>query len=432
MSIKSLFSKIRFKRAFYSLLALILILLIWAGFALFYDESPDEGRDAFYANDQKHVADNQNLVVAISGINAPEGKDSIKHGRFLIDVSKNDLMHDIARFIANGSAKLNFVGKRDEFECWLDEKLIKTASNCASVERLEALILANKTLYSRYQQLYTMPHWQGNTFGGGQTIIDLNRLIAAEIKLDVDEGRTEIAYKKWRDNFLFISHALAAKNTMIERAIFLVADTLSLKSIENILLKSPEISAQHHDELQNLLKPSGLERYNIKNMLRADYELINNELLTKQQHIYYVHTNFIRNRLYRMQTDFYESAQKSPSTLTKSNERFNQQYKSQNLFNINLRDPFNSYLANKITSGLSIGFELIKAMHHHNAAMSSLNLLTQIRVKNIDSANIQHFINNSATEFNNPFTDKPLQWSAEKKSIIYKNPSLEESVEFSL
>ncbi len=432
MPIKTFTTQITLKRVLYSLLALILLLLIWAGFALFYDESPDVGRDVFYAISANKIPDNKNLAIAISGINAPEEKDSIKHGRLLIDASRNDLTRDVARFLANGPAKLNFVGKRDEFECWLDDKLKKTNDNCASVERLKTLILANKTLLSRYQQLYTMPHWQGSTFGGGQTIIDINVLLAAEIKLDVDEGRPEVAYQKWRNNFQFISRALAAKNTMIERAIFLVADSLSLKSIENVLLKSPEISTQHYDELQDLLKPSGLNRYNIKNMLRADYEFINNELITKQQHIYYVHTNFIRNRLYRMQIDFYESAQKSPSTFALASERFNQQYKSQNIFNINLCDPFNSYLANKIVGGLPIGFELIKSMHQHNGSINALNLITQIRVKNIDSANTQNYINLAGTQFNNPFTGKPMQWNPEKKVIIFRNTLRQENIEFAL
>jgi hypothetical protein len=433
MTIKTPTAKTVFKSILYFALSVIFIIAAWAAYIYFRgDEKPEAGRDAFYAVNEKPVPNNQNLAIAITGLNALEGKDSIKHGRFLIEASKNDLTRDAARFLANGPAKLNFVGKRDEFDCWLDDKLGKTAINCASVERLKALLLANKTLLDRYQQLYTMPNWQGSTFSGGQTIIDINVLLAAVIKLDVDEGRPEIAYKKWRDNFVFISRALAAKNTMIERTIFLVADSLSLKSIENVLLKSPEISTQHYDELQYLLNPSGLDRYNIKNMLRADYEFINNEFTTKQQHIYYVHPNFIRNRIYRMQLDFYESAQKSQSTFAKTSERFNQQYKSQNIFNINLCDPFNSYLANKIVGGLPIGFELIKSMHHHNATMSALNLLTKIRVNNIESANIQAFINKAGPRFNNPFTEKPLQWNAEKAAIIYQNPSLKEYIEFKL
>jgi hypothetical protein len=433
MTIKIPNAKTIFKSILYFVLSLIVIVVAWAAYIyLRGDEKPDAGRDAFYAYNQVKIPDNQNLTIAISGLNAPEGKDSIQHGRFLIDASKDDLTRDAARFLANGAAKLNFVGKRDEFECWLDDKLEKTATNCASVERLKALLLANKTLIERYQQLYTIPHWQGSTFGGGQTIIYINLLLAAEIKLDVDEGRPEIAYKKWCDNFLFISRALAAKNTMIERAIFLVADGLSLKSIENVLLKSPEMSTQHYDELQDLLNPSGLDRYNIKNMLRADYEFINNEFTTKQQHTYYVHPNFIRNRIYRMQLDFYESAQKSQSTFALASERFNQQYKSQNIFNINLCDPFNSYLANKIVGGLPIGFELIKSMHNHNATMSALNLLTQIRVKNIKSENIQDFINKAGPKFKNPFTEKSLQWDAEKAAIIYQNPSIKENREFKL
>jgi hypothetical protein len=433
MPIKTLTTTITIKRVLYSLLALILLLLIWAGFALFYDESPDVGRDAFYSISANQTPDNQNLAIAISGINAPEGKDSIKHGRFLIDASKNDLTREAATFFANGPIKLEFIGKRDELECWLDGKLEKTASNCASVERLKVLILTNKTLLSRYQQLYTMSHWQGNTFGGGQTIINLNVLLAAEIKLDVDEGRQELAYQKWHDNFQFVSRALATQSTMIERAIFLVADGFCLSSLEYLLTNSPETSTKHYAELQALLKPNVLNRYNLKGMLRADYVLIDNEFMTKQQHIYYVHPNFIRNRIYRMQIKFLEGAHKPPNTFSSSNEQFIKKYKeTQSIFDINWLDPFNSFLANKITGGLPRGLELIKSMHHHNGTINALNLITQIRVKNIDSADVQNYINLTGAEFNNPYTGKPMQWDAEKKAIIFTNPLRQESIEFAL
>lgn len=433
MPIKTLIAKITLKRVIYSLLALILLILIWATFAIFYDESPDEGLAAFYGSNQKNVPDNQNVAIAISGIDAPEGVDTIKHGRFVVGISTNDLTRDAAKFLASAAGKLDFVGTRDEFECWLDDKLEKTANNCASIERLKALILANKTLFSRYQQLYAMPHWQDNTFGGGQTIINLNRLIAAEIKLDVDEGRSDMAYQKWRDNFVFISRALATQSTMIERAIFLVADSLCLESLKYLLKNSPETSTKHYAELQTLLKPNGLDRYNLKGMLRADYELINNEFITKQQHIYYVHSNFIRNRIYRMQMDFLEGAHKSPDTFSTSNDQFIKKYNgTQSVFDINWLDPFNSFLANKLTGGLPRGFELIKSMHHHNSSINALNLITQIRVKNIDSANTQNYINLAGTEFNNPFTAKPMQWNAEKKAIIFRNTLRQESIEFAL
>lgn len=41
MTLKNIFTKITFKSSLYSMLALILLLLVWAGFTLFYDESPD-------------------------------------------------------------------------------------------------------------------------------------------------------------------------------------------------------------------------------------------------------------------------------------------------------------------------------------------------------------------------------------------------------
>ena len=420
----------------YSLIAIALIVLLvigWAAYINYHgDEVPDAGRDAFYARSSIKIPDNQNIAVAISGLNALEGKNTIEYGRFLTDASNNELTHEAARFFANGPAKLNIVGKREEFECWLDDELVKTATNCASPERLKDLLVANKTLLSRYVQLYSLPSWQGSTYGGGQSIIDLNMLLAAEIKLDIDEGRLDIAYQKWRNNFQFINRILATKSTMIERAIFLVADGLSLNSIEYLLLKSPEFNAKYYDELQVLLKPNDLKRYNLRGMLGADYEFVENQFIAKQQSMYYVHPNFILNRVYRMQMDFYNGAQNQPSNIDMASAKFAKQYQSQGIFKINWLDPFNSYLANKITGGLPSGFELIKSMHSHNATINALNLLTQIRVKNIESSNIQGFINQAGATFNNRFTEKPLQWNAEKKAIIFTNPLKQIDVEYKL
>ena len=75
--------------------------------------------------------------------------------------------------------------------------------------------------------MYSMPSMQG-VCGNGQYVINLNKLISAEIMLDFANGDADNAYIKWRDNHAFISRVLKQEGTMILRAIFLVVDGISL------------------------------------------------------------------------------------------------------------------------------------------------------------------------------------------------------------
>lgn len=74
------------KIVLFTITLLILLVLLWAAYIAYRgDEARDAGRDAFYAQSIIAVPDNQNIAVAISGINAPIGADIIAHGRFVID-----------------------------------------------------------------------------------------------------------------------------------------------------------------------------------------------------------------------------------------------------------------------------------------------------------------------------------------------------------
>jgi hypothetical protein len=60
-------------------------------YAYLHVEKPDAGREAFYASSQANIPDNQNIAIALAGLNAPAGCNMIKHGRFVVDVLQNTL-----------------------------------------------------------------------------------------------------------------------------------------------------------------------------------------------------------------------------------------------------------------------------------------------------------------------------------------------------
>lgn len=423
MTIKTLKFKTILKRILYALLILVLFVSAWIAFAIYHDESPDIGRDEFYALNPKNIPDSQNIAVALSGLNAPLGADIIKHGRFVVDTFYNTDNNDEAKKIVDAAGKLTFVGNTDEFDCWLDYPAERAKENCASAERVKLLLVENKALLDRYTSLFQMPYWRG-TSANGQILINLNKLLAAEIKLNIEAGNYEAAYSKWLTNHNFISHVLKQDGTAIDRAIFLVLDGVNLYSLENLLFKSPRIGINHFDELQITFKPTNLERYNLEGMLRAEYTFINTEFFKKQNKVTIFHREFIRNRIFRTQTDLLSRLQKPPSTFSVSRLEMNIRYgvTKATIFDYNWLDPFNSILSMRFTSEFIRDLYLVSSMHAKNALISLLNLSLQIKQEKIPSANIQAFLNRAGRQYNCPFTNQPMQFDSQQNILFCNNP----------
>ena len=406
----------------------LLIVFSLVAYAFLHVEKPDAGRDAFYANSQSNIPDNQNIAIALAGLNAPAGADMIKHGRFVVDTLHKTQSDVDAKKIIAAVGQLDFVGMSDELECWIPSTEQYADKKCASAERVKLLIAKNKELLTRYKSMYNMPNWRGVS-GNGKYVIDINRLISAEIMLDLANGDADNAYIKWRDNHAFISRVLKQDGTMIERAIFLVDDGINLISLENILFKSPEISITHFEELNRLLKTNKLERYNLKGMLRADYTFITDEMSKLRQNLddaKSLNMDYIKNRFYRFHFEFLSRAQLPPSTLDSSISEMGDKYElSTNIFNFDWLNPLQSILANMLISGQTRGFHLVKSMHSKDALIKLLNLSINIRQQKIPEAEMQTFLNNAGSEYNSPFTNKPMQWDATKKVIYFIEPSSE-------
>ena len=411
------------KGVLYFVLFLILLYFAWAAYINFHgDEKPDAGRDAFYAQTEIVIPDIDNLAVAMSGINASEGADMIKHGRFVINQFENEIKDGMAKALVQAAGKLEFVGTRDDFDCWIDDTIEKTTSNCASTERIKSLIVANKTLIARYKDIQTMQHWQGQTYGGGQTFIDLNQLLAAEIKVDIAEGKTELAYQKWYANYLFVNRLLNTQTNMIGRAIFLVMQGLSLNSLDAMLHQSPELITVHQDELLHLLPPKGLNEQSLISMLKAEYHFSENAFIKIQSADPKFHANYIRNRIYHVHQDILKEARKTPFLFEDSKNRLHEKYHygPGDSIHLNWLNPLNSLLSKMATRHAFSGFNLVGSMHTKSTQVKLLNLSIQIRAQSIADKDIRAFLIRAGRNYYNPFTNKPASWDAVKR-VLYVN-----------
>ena len=251
---------------------------------------------------------NQNIALVISGINAPVGSDIIDHGRYVLDAYQNEILSSELKNKILKDIEIKFTGKRDELDCWLYDDVTKTFENCASKERIQALFQENKLLIERYKKLYQIPSWQGLSSSGEQTLLDINRLLVADIKLNINAGNAELAYLKWKVNTVFINQVLKHGTNTIEKAIFLVIDCFNFTSLEYLQLKQPQIMTNHYDELMVLLRPIGLTKYNLQGMLKTDFHFYEDNLFEKVTPEQNVRINYILNRIYRVHGDFLKEA----------------------------------------------------------------------------------------------------------------------------
>ena len=416
------------KYTLYFIFSLWIIFLIWYGRGYFCDEAPDAGREAFYANSDRHIPDETNAAVAISGLNATLDKDIIHYGRTMIDAS--DILNVSSIKIPN---EIKFVGldKKDEMDCALQDAIEYDFEHCTNQAHINALLEQNKLLLNRYFSLYKIADWQGFSVKNGQIIINLNRLLAAQNKLLISQGKVEEAYQLWRDNHVFISRVLGQENSMIERAIFQVVDGINLDSLEYLLYKNPETALTHGDELNNLLKPQGLTRYNLKSVMRAEYTFFNNGVMNRKGASNSIHVEYMRNRLYRAQFEFLQKAQMPVPSLSKSQHELKDKYAFSTFpdtIKMVLPHGLSNMLINQMISGTNSGLFLVQCMHRQNTKINLLNLSIKIRIQNIDPNHIQTFLNNAGKDYDCPFTERPMVWDEVKKTIYCKNPEEKERV----
>ncbi len=411
------------KHLVYFAFALWVIFLIWYGRGYFFDEAPDVGRDAFYVASDIRISDETNAAVGISGLDAPINADPIKYGRAAIDTffdinkESKPKAKDTLRFIG--------IAKEDIVDCNLPDAVEIEATKCTKISEVGKLIDKNEILLKRYENLYNMRDWQDEVAGNGKNLITLNSLLSAKIKWLILNKNYDEVYAIWRDNHIFISRVLGQENTMITRAIFLVLDGINLQSLEDLLYNSPETATKYNSELSQLLKPHGLARYNIKNMLRADFFFFNKHLLNTEKTKKSIHVEYMRNRLYSAHLEFLLKANMPPHTLSASKRELSDKY-AFSIFTgtakIFLPHGLSNNLINQVMSGMGSGIYLVKSMHSKSAMINALNLRMMVQQQHIDASHIQSFLNNAGNEYYCPFTERPMVSDAAKKTIYCIDP----------
>lgn len=426
-----------FSNKLFYLTIVIVVSLVWLGRGYFFDEFPAKGREEFYQNTNRHISDESNLAIAISGLNTPVGENITAYGRKMIDTHYLSANKTLARkdFINNDKLRIIWFDDHQVIDCnQIDVIEFIRDDECISIQDTNELIEKNNLLLNRYYGLYQIPDWEGESYEEDALILRLNALVSAKIKLLINQKNSELAYQEWKNNHLFILHTLKQELPLASQSSFQIVYSVSLKTLEHLIYKSPEILLTHDAELGIMLKPQDLTS-NLKHMLRADYGLFNSLLSSVENTKKALRVERIRNRLYYHHLDYLKLAELSANESSRHYNELVSKYKpSSSSRIITFIKYFLPYGAtdrffNVMIMGNMFAFDLITDEMHTNNAMSNLLYLrNQIKIQNVDETNIRTFVKSSSKEHFCPFTEKPMAFDKRNKTLYCKDPKSKERV----
>lgn len=403
----------------------LLIIAMWIGFITLHDEPIDEGFEAFYS--RILVPNEDNAAIGLSGLQAPHGQDFIKFG-----LSTSQKIYSSKKLPETNNHIIEFVGSKEELACWSGyPQNEKDASLCASEERLKILFKENAELLARYRQVLQLHHLSGLTWAA-EPFLRLNRLIAAEVDTNLRHGRYEAAYQVWRDNYQFLSLGIGADTGLLDKVIFAVAEAASLGSVKSLIHSYPGIAEKHGDEMLKLLTPSGLARWNLPGLMRAEYFMFDS-ILTPGTTKFWVHRNFIRNRFYRLAQAVLRASTQPPDIVEEKVNAIMNEFCNFKTWDIDyLRDPMNAIFVKSMIGGQLKTGDVFTFWHRRDGDLRVLTLAVMIKKQRIADEKIDDFLAAVGPELKDPFTHLPMHWDPIKRAIRFEAPKSDYTFEVHL
>jgi hypothetical protein len=285
---------------------------------------------------------------------------------------------------------------------------------CATNKQVLDMADANRLLLERYMKLTNyssfknLPVGDFNEHGDTGLFIDLTKLTVANLVVQSRLGKSDAAIDNWLKLNSFFRRALADENTLMDKSTLMMSYPVVIKSLPNILSNSPELAKKHELQLANALSPFGADKYNLAGAVKAEYSFSIGFLIDKLG-------NYYGNKSVEFAKDFSQLSKESALNFDAKDLEFRDKW----IEKIDLVDPIYGTFYNFIISGVSFGSSLMHSMHEQNATARMLNLQVNILANKVSYNDMPNYIQNLPSEFNNPLTEKPYEWDAEKKSIYF-------------
>ena len=403
-------------------LSLVSVVIVWASFVTLRDEPADEGLQQFFFVGQHHGPEKQDIGIGIMGLEAPAGSDFQEHGKFVAATMREHRSWAESKRIIEARGKLKTdVAVDFELDCFLGLMKLRTPEKCASEGRVKELLASNAELLRRYRYLYGLSYAGAFDYNAA-LLITINKLIAAEIELDMRRGRNELAYEKWRANYQFVARLNAADATWVGKAILLVIEGYTLSTVESIMRHAPALAVSHYEELIGLLRPGDLERYNVPGIMRAEYALIDRIFEKPAELQFWVHPTFNRNRFFRYSQDFLRAAHTPATELSTETQRIAAGYSPKWRLDY-LRDPMNAafFYVVLVHGQLETG-QMLQQMYIHEGHRRLLVLRVEVAKEKISDEAIPAFLQSASMSLRNPFTGGPMQWNSTDRVLYFDIP----------
>lgn len=391
----------------------------------------------FYADIKPNVADEDNLLLAVTGLGAPEGEDIIQYGRQKINTfyGTKDIK---SRFALAGKPQPNEVhivaiDEKDEVDCNDDATVELLNGACITPRQLETLIQQNSLLLERYLSLQALTDWQGPQAYSDRDLkqMHLNSLLYAYNNLLLTQGNSEQAFELWKGNHAFILNALSLEMDGGNKLDFIFAYEASLKALGRLLIQAPDTVMAHHKEINPLLPLNGFAKYNTKGMLRAEYLWHNTHAFSLENAEKNIDFEHFRNKTYSFHQDLLAMADLPPNQLSQARKALYDKH------NVIPNNKLLLFIKRHSQNNKKLGAEVIfhqlmwgayplidfNEMHVTTALMRSLKAAINIHQQQVKPHAVQDFLDQAGEAYHCPFTEKPMVYDVKKHALWCENPA---------
>lgn len=381
----------------------------------------------------RQVPDDQNAAVALLGLTAPSGTDFREYGHKVDALYDTDAPQDRILDALKGEKTLQPTVESEQANCWLDPDW-PALEGCPPFEKGAEAVHANKELIDRLRQVFPLKRYAGSGAYFNQAVFTVLKLSVADMQLDIRRGAREAAYRKWRDQFMFVRVMVKGTDTWVGRTVGIIAMGVTLPVLENLLNADPDIARRHESELLDLLRPGGIAAFGPDGIARGEYTLLKrwlarrgrDEAASSNDRLGWLVERFgqknrILNRYARFTSEYARAMQAPWKDLAAEYQRLREKYYEPTAWEFIL-DPFGSvFIAEHIDSQLRIR-EMIRQMHVLDGRLRLATLLVRQINESVGDVEITRFLGRAGPELRDPFSGQPMQWDPKDRKIYMTDP----------
>lgn len=405
------------KTILWSAAALLSTVVLWFAANRLLDEAVDPQRAAFLQSMRDQVPDELNIAVAILGLTAPPGEDFVRYGSKIKALYEHNAPWGEVEQLLQGSTSLLPTVEGGEVTCWLDPDW-PPMDGCLAFKEAPKVLEQNKNLLDRYKALHKMGGYANLGMPLNQAYLVVLRLSVADMHLDLRSRRYEAAYRKWREQMLFLRANLYGPDTWVGKSVGLVALGMTLPFVESLLLARPRMADDHAEEFLEAVWPEGMKAFNPEGLMRAEYWLLQKALEDPPP---LSQNSRILNRYYRFAGDYAAALHLPWDEFDRATERLRKTHVLASRWDMAI-DPFGSlFLGEHIESMLKTR-ELVRQMHLTDGRLRLAALLVRIINDRVSDAEMPAYLASAGKEFLDPFTHAPMRWDPNDRKIYFPDP----------